>query len=151
MEINRHDNPWVQIEQLQMEVERLQVESAKLVDENNRLQEWKDAAIAQAEDMHEYVLATINTEKAREIERQAAKIRNLLIFIAVNVDPTGMSPEDHTICEEACDMHEYVLATINTEKAKEIERLRGENEDLALEAKDAWALVKTMLEKPGPN
>ena len=102
MEINRHDNPWVQIEQLQMEVERLQVESAKLVDENNRLQEWKDAAIAQAEDMHEYVLATINTEKAREIERQAAKIRNLLIFIAVNVDPTGMSPEDHTICEEAC-------------------------------------------------
>jgi hypothetical protein len=54
---------------LQDEIERLRAENAKLVDENNRLQEWKDAAIAQAEDRDEFVLAQINRDLKREIER----------------------------------------------------------------------------------
>ena len=53
------------------EIERLRAEGAKLVDENNRLQEWKDAAIAQAEDRDEYVLAQINAEQKAKIERLA--------------------------------------------------------------------------------
>jgi hypothetical protein len=54
---------------IKIKIERLRTECAKLVDENNRLQEWKDAAIAQAEDRDEYVLAQINREQADEIEQ----------------------------------------------------------------------------------
>ena len=56
------------------EIERLRAEGAKLVDENTRLQEWKDAAIAQAEDMHEYVLAQEITRLKALLTEAAAEL-----------------------------------------------------------------------------
>ena len=59
------------------EIERLKAEAAKLVDENTRrygrpaitMQEWKDVAMAAAEDRHEYVLAQIYAGLKEEITR----------------------------------------------------------------------------------
>ena len=97
------------------EIERLRAEAAKLVDENTRLQEWKDVAMAAAEDRHEYVLAQINAGLKEEITRLKAE--------------TGHQHDEISRLDKEIDRLRRD-AQPGDGAWSEIERLRAENEVL---------------------